>query len=370
MCTAYRMPVTGFGTANRPRTRKPDGHQPGGVAQKRKAFAATRRNNGFLTERIHPIALDYYLERSNDTSMNLTTPESFDYLYQSAVNYARLLDVRLPFPKKSRSRYPRLDIVRLFEVMDNLVPESVNLEVVEDKLAFCLYRHHDWPDHTLFWMPLDFARNLSTPTRRLVLEFIRRFMLHHNMQDLKETYYYEMSCDDLESRPSYDEDITPREAQAMKKLVESYKQGRIDRMLKRMWKRPFCPGFSRQLAEYCPEREVERKLLALVKEGTVFIGKGVPSIMSYQYDWAHEEEPDFRPIPLYEQVMLVYSIRDALTENMMDIISSDQRETYSLSPVTCMRLSPQTDRLFCMDDFPERFARWFGKFTAYIEQHF
>ena len=101
-----------------------------------------------------------------------------------------------------------------------------------------------------------------------------------------------------------------------------------------------------------------------------FIGKAVPSIMSYQYDWAYEEEPDFRPIPLYEQVMLVYSIRDVLTENMMEIFNSDQRETYCLSPVTRMLLSPETDRLFSMDDFPERFARWFGKFTEYIERHF
>ena len=90
------------------------------------------------------------MDEDDVTCINLTTPESFDYLYRSAVNYARLLDVRLPFPKKSRSRCPRLDIARLFEVMDNLVPESVNLEVVEGRLAFCLYRHHDWPDHTLF----------------------------------------------------------------------------------------------------------------------------------------------------------------------------------------------------------------------------
>lgn len=181
MCTAYRMPVTGFGTANRPRTRKPDGHQPGDVAQKRKAFAATRCSNGFLTKRIHPVAPDYCIEGANGIRTNLTTPESFDYLYRSAVNYARLLDVRLPFPKTSRSRCPRLDIVRLFEVMDNLVPESVNLEVVEDKLAFCLYRHHDWPDHTLFWIPLDFTRKLSTQTKRLVLEFIRLFIRHHRL---------------------------------------------------------------------------------------------------------------------------------------------------------------------------------------------
>lgn len=53
------------------------------------------------------------MDEDDVTCINLTTPESFDYLYRSAVNYARLLDVRLPFPKKSRSRCPRLDIARL-----------------------------------------------------------------------------------------------------------------------------------------------------------------------------------------------------------------------------------------------------------------
>lgn len=370
MRTAYRLPVAGTGTANRQRTRTADGYQPGNIAQQKKAPAATRRNNGFLTERIYPVAPDYSIDWDENNRINLTTPESFDYLYRSAVNYARLLDVRLPFPKKRRSRCPRQDIVRLFEVMDNLVPESVNLEVVKGNLAFCLYRHHDWPDHTLFWLPLDFTKVLSAPTRRLVLEFIRRFILHHDMRDLKETYYYEMSCDNLESRPNYDEHITPREIKAWKKLVESYEKGRIDRMLKRMWKRPFCSGFTKLLSEYCPEKKEEQNLLALVWEGMAFIGKDAPSIMSYQYDWAYEEEPDFRPIPLDEQVMLVYSIRDVLTEDMTEIFNSDQQETYCLSPVTYMPLSPETDRLFCMDNFPERFARWFGKFTEYIEQHF
>lgn len=113
MRTAYRLPVAGIGTADYLRTRTADRHQPGDIAQEHKAPAATRHSNGFLTERLLPVAPDYCMDEDDVTCINLTTPESFDYLYRSAVNYARLLDVRLPFPKKSRSRCPRLDIARL-----------------------------------------------------------------------------------------------------------------------------------------------------------------------------------------------------------------------------------------------------------------
>ena len=80
MRTAYRLPVAGTGTTNRQRTRTADGYQPGTIAQQKKAPAATRRNNGFLTERIYPVAPDYSIDWDENNRINLTTPESFDYL--------------------------------------------------------------------------------------------------------------------------------------------------------------------------------------------------------------------------------------------------------------------------------------------------
>ena len=132
------------------------------------------------------------------TDINVATREAFDYLYCSAANYAALLGVDLPFPRKKRSSHPRLDIVRLYGVMENLLPEHVNLELVDGRLTFCLYRFHKWPDYEVLWLPLEFTERLGPPVRRVVLEFIRRFIRHHRMDDLKGTYYYDMTEDYME----------------------------------------------------------------------------------------------------------------------------------------------------------------------------
>ena len=64
--------------------------------------------------------------------------------------------------------------------------------------------------------------------------------------------------------------------------------------------------------------------------------------------------------------MLAYSNNDALTENMECYFNSDYRETYAITPVTSMYLTPETDRLFRMDDYPERFFRWADEFINII----
>lgn len=48
---------------------------------------------------------------------------------------------------------------------------------------------------------------------------------------------------------------------------------------------------------------------------------------------------------------------------MMSTFSVDMQESYNLTPVSTMLLTPETDRIFSMDDFPERFAGWFNRFV-------
>ena len=40
------------------------------------------------------------------------------------------------------------------------------------------------------------------------------------------------------------------------------------------------------------------------------------------------------------------------------------RETYDITPVTTCDLSPDTEELFRMDDYPERFFRWADEFIT------
>lgn len=129
MQTVIRTADTGAGTLYNRRGGIGNRHQPGRGGAEEKASSPARKRNGFLTGRLLPVTADYHVDSpEKGTSINLTTREGFEYLYRSAANYAALLGVNLPFPRKKRSSHPRLDIVRLYGVMENLLPEHVNLE--------------------------------------------------------------------------------------------------------------------------------------------------------------------------------------------------------------------------------------------------
>ena len=339
-------------------------HQPGREGAKKKAASPARKRNGFLTGRLLPVTADYHVDSpEKGTDINLTTREGFEYLYRSAANYAALLGVDLPFPRKKRASHPRLDIVRLYGVMENLLPEHVNLELVDGRLTFCLYRFHKWPDYELLWLPLDFTERLGPSVRRTVLEFIRRFIRHHRMDDLKGTYYYDMTEDYIGRCMDDQDEYTPDDRRRITRMMASYDGGKIARFLKRMRGRAFCTGLEDKLESCRPQTDGERKLLELVREGMALMGKGVPCIMDYQYDWINEKEPDFMPAPLESQILLAYSTDDEITRDMMGTFSTDMQESYNLTPVSTMLLTPETDRIFSMDDFPERFAGWFNRFV-------
>lgn len=222
---------------------------------------------------------------------------------------------------------------------------------------------HKWPDYELLWLPLDFTERLGPPVRRVVLEFIRRFIRHHRMNDLKGTYYYDMTEDYMERCMDDPDEYTPDDRRRITRLMASYDDGKIARLLKRMRGRAFCTGLEDGLESCLPQTDGERKLLELVREGMTLMGKGVPCIMDYQYDWIYEKEPDFMPAPLESQILLAYSTNDEIVRDMMSTFNVDMQESYNLTPVSTMLLTPETDRIFSMDDFPERFAGWFNRFV-------
>lgn len=346
--------------------RRPLVHRTGYDGPGKKKTAATGERNAFLTGRFLPIAADYLVEdETGGACVNLTTSENFDYLYRSALRYADLMNVRLPFRARKGSG-PRINITALYKALDETLPEHVNLEERAGRLHFCLYRFHDWPDHTLFWLPVDFTKNLPVPLRRIVREFIRQFVRYHGLNAVTETWYYELAVEELDDWKNRDPEASPQTIRKYKRLAESYQSGKIAKTLKRMEGKPFCTDLEEKVRKYRAAVKEERELLELIREGMGLITPGNPCIMQYGYDWAYERSPDFPPIDLDCQIMLAYSNNDTLTENMECYFNSDYRETYAITPVTSMYLTPETDRLFRMDDYPERLSGWMERFTQCI----
>ena len=152
----------------------------------RKKTPSCRKPHGFLNTRIPSIAPDLYVENDRDVTVNVTTKENLDFLYRSAIKYAQLLDVELPYHPVGRTSI-REKICLLYNALDSIVSHHVNLELVGDRLQFCIYHFHEWPDYTLFLIPIDFTERLKGEIKRITLEFIRRFIKYHRMMDITDT---------------------------------------------------------------------------------------------------------------------------------------------------------------------------------------
>ena len=111
---------------------------------------------------------------------------------------------------------------------------------------------------------------------------------------------------------------------------------------------------------------LEQELIALMRQGLEFVNPD-KSIMSYAYDPWFDEEPDYYPKGLEQQIRVVYDCEDIMTEYLIDFYNSSRQETYDIIPITTFALSPETDKVFSREDnYPERFFRWADKFINFI----
>ena len=173
--------------------------------------------------------------------------------------------------------FVREKICLLYNALDSIVSHHVNLELVGDRLQFCIYHFHEWPDYTLFFMPIDFTERLHGEIKKITLEFIRRFIRHHRMMDITDTPYFEMSevCIDYVDFEQLDEE-EKKDLYRKEKLFRSYEKGKIHRKLCRMYSRAFCRNLEEHIRNCTPSSDKERRLLELITEGSVPDCKGQP----------------------------------------------------------------------------------------------
>ena len=60
------------------------------------------------------------------------------------------------------------------------------------------------------------------------------------------------------------------------------------------------------------------------------------------------------------------SLSNTYSEYLVDYYNNNSQETYDIIPITTCALSPETDRLFIMDDYPERFFKWADEFINIV----
>ncbi len=166
---------------------------------------------------------------------------------------------------------------------------------------------------------------------------------------------------------SQDDDGEDKKERAERhRLLHSYKEGRIYKLLDRVYRKSYYKNLPEAIDKYECRNGLEQELIALMRQGLEFVNPD-KSIMSYAYDPWFDEEPDYYPKGLEQQIRVVYDCEDIMTEYLIDFYNSSRQETYDIIPITTFALSPETDKVFSREDnYPERFFRWADKFINFI----
>lgn len=291
----------------------------------------------------------------------LISRENYEYLRDSYLRYAGLLGMSV---SSSPCGIFGEDIVKVYKAMKALVGDDIGVNIEQDagRLKFRLWKHLDWRDTTMYYFPVKFIRELNPELRHISATFMHDLMTGNGMNTVLECGGFDYVMEGLFNpgeEPS-------KEAEERARLRRSYKKGAICRLLKSIGRKRHCKDLARSLDRYKPQNGYEKDLVDLMGEGSQFLYPEKP-LLRYAYDPYFREKPEFDPIGLEEQVMVVYDSNDAVTKSLIGYYDSYYPETYAVLPMDTLDLSPDTDRLFSTDDdYPTRFYIWADRFIECI----
>ena len=361
MCTIGR---TSVGTAGKAR------HQPDAKEctvrreQGRTDCGSKRGHNSFLSTALTPLAqksltVDCYDDCECD-KINVITRGNYEFLRDSYFKYALLLQKEaVHTPGKSIGE----GIARLYDEMDTLIGDNlyVNIEQEDGRLFFRLWKCHKWGSFTLYYFPVKFLETLNPVLRRIAVTFLHNLMEANGIG----IFWENDDTDFMFEMLSEDDGNDPEDWKDRMKLLASYQDGKIGRLLRRVAAKSYYKDLPGAIGSYTPQNGFERQLVDAMRSGLPFLTPE-RGIMGYGYDAYYSENPDFHPMYLQQQIRVVYDINDIVSEYLVDYYNSNSRETYDITPVTTCDLSSDTGELFRMDDYPERFFKWADKFINII----
>lgn len=332
--------------------------------KRKKDYGAQRCRNSFLKTSFSNTVPGFLVKDGGGEPYNVLTGENYRYLLASYQRYAELSG-ETPSHIPGRSIGESID--HLVYDMETLLKNNarVNIEQAGERLYFNLWKYHKWGEYTLYYFPVKFVENLDPVLKRVAISFINGMAGANGISTVLEGDETEMVLDWIETAEQDEPETATRNRLA---TVRSYRVGKIRRLLERVERKSYYKNLPAAIRRYSPQNEWEAVLLKLMEEGLQFLYPEKP-IMHYCYDPYFEENPDYLPMGLDRQIRIAYDIYDVVTEYLEEYYNSEYQETYNLVPATTMKLSPETDNLFKMeDDYPERFFKWSDRFINHIVQ--
>lgn len=334
--------------------------------QRQKNNSAKRCCYSFLKTQFTDTIPKFIIKDGIRETYNIITQENYEYLRDSYLRYAELLG-------KSVEHYPSQNIgesiTQIFYDMSTLLADNigVNIEHYDGKLYFNLWKYHQWGNDELIYFPIKFLEYINPELKRISITFINRMMRENGIDTIADQCDTECVLDWIETD---DSDVESKaEWRKRNKICKSYKEGKIYNLLKHVERKSYYKDLPNAIRRYKPQNRWEVSLISLMEEGLAFM---IPekSIMHYGYDPYYDDDPDYYPMTMDRQIRVVYDLNDIVSNQLIEYFNSEYRETYAITPITTMPLSPDTDNLFSMeDDYPERFIKWADRFIEIISKY-
>lgn len=295
---------------------------------------------------------DFLKEQFNDISLidndPLFSEKNYAYLYDSARNYAGLLE------NEFTEAYEPKEFRKLYTALDSIIPQGQVLSLSEREGL--LYFSVSEPSYSnmLFYIPCEIVDKTEGKFREILLEFFRILKFTQGLQAQKDSYH----CDGLfqEIEMYEDEGIEVRHEHL--DLLKSYNDGAIGKTLSLINEHPeYAPNELRSiLAKYEPASDREEKVLKLIDEGLELMEPEIPIL---RYAKAFDLDPDgYIPMGAEELIMIVYA-DDWMVGQMIESVNVSCSECEpELFCVGDLDLTPQTDCLMRKDGFVESFISW------------
>ena len=308
---------------------------------------------GFLNQPLDIIPAAPYMSSCNIDEF--FTEDKYRYLLECATHYATLSgnSFEAPTGKSIGDR-----VCMLYHRFSTTIPSGfkLNIERHEERIQWIIYHEHDWENHTFYWMPVGYIEKLSGKMKRIALAFTRQLIKKNGLcrfdSIFDAEYYFDIFGDCIESC-----DMEADEKEKAFDLIDSYVNGAIGKFLS-----DICvhdkTDVSAALDGFRSGNKKEDALKDCFLKGLPFIS-GENCIMSYDYDPYSERDEDgccdYEPVALERIIRYVYEQDDFFTNELMDMVNQELRESYSLQPTSFMILTPES-KLFEPGDYPERFS--------------
>lgn len=310
------------------------------------AYQVGKPANDFLTAVFKPVHISDYDP--------LYSKENYNFLYDSARNYARLLGKEFNLAKRYR------DFEKLYDTFRGILPADQKCEITQHEGELMFHVVDDREEGNLYYVPCEIIDRVEGALRDIYLCFFRLFRQSQGLSPLLEDPCFEMICGDLPDRELTEED------DGWLHMLYSYQKGEICKTLELVDEEPqyTIRQLGNRIKKYVPQSEKESKILSLMLEGLELFRQGKPIM---KYGFFPYEDSDFYdtyyPVQLDRIILILYNTDDGLFENLFEWTCEEANQGgYDILSGGDLLITPQTKKLLKPDVYVEQFLKWINRF--------